>query len=125
MNLAVRIALIVILGSVAQYYFPWWSVVLVAFSVELILGKGGKHSFFAGFYGVSIPWILLSAYIDIKSESILSVRILELFKLPQYGVVMVVLTGLLGGLAGGIASLSAGWVKAPFIPRRRNYETGK
>jgi len=53
----------------------------------------------------------LAAYIDVKSGSILTVKILELFKLPPYGFVMVIITGLLGGLFGGLASTVGGWTK--------------
>lgn len=112
MNLIIRIVLIMVLGAICQYHLPWWTVVLVALLIELIVGKGGKYSFFSGFYGVSIPWIILAAYIDFKSESILSVRIAELFRLPQYGLVMVVVTGLIGGIVGGMGSIGGGWLKA-------------
>ena len=111
MNLAVRITLIAVLSFVAQTYFPWWTAVLVAFLVELILGNASKTAFFSGFYGIAIPWMALSTYIDVNSESVLSVRILELFKLPQYSILLIVVTGLLGGLVGGLATTSAGWIK--------------
>lgn len=112
MNLLLRISLIAVLSVVAQLALPWWSTVVVAFLVEAIFGKEKATSFFSGFYGIAIPWMVLSAYIDIKSESILSVRILELFKLPPYGFVMVIITGFLGGLYGGLASMVGGWTRA-------------
>ena len=111
MNLLVRIVVIAVLGAIAQMYFPWYSSIIVAVIVEVILGKGNNTSFFSGFYGVAIPWMILATYIDMKSESILSVRILELFKLPQYGTVMIVLAGLIGGLIGGAGSVAGGWIK--------------
>lgn len=112
MNLALRIFLIAGLSAISQTYFPWWSGVLVALLVELTLGKKDATAFFSGFYGLAIPWMILSTYIDIKSDSILTMKILDLFKMPQYAIVMIVLTGLVGGLAGGIGSLSGGWIKA-------------
>lgn len=111
MNLFVRIAIIAGLSVLAQRFLPWWSVVLVAFLVEAIFGKGKDTTFFSGFYGVAIPWMIYTGYIDTVSESILSVRILELFKLPPYGFVMVIITGFLGGLYGGFASVVGGWFK--------------
>lgn len=111
MNLFVRIVIIAVLGALAQMYFPWWSVVIIALVVEVMLGKGDNTSFFAGFYGVAIPWLILAIYIDTKSGSVLSVRILELFMLPQFSVVMIVLTGLIGGLVGGAGSVVGGWIK--------------
>tara|TARA_R110000868_G_scaffold148199_1_gene369926 strand:- start:158 stop:520 length:363 start_codon:yes stop_codon:yes gene_type:complete len=111
MNLFLRVVLIIGLSYAAQTFFPWWSAVVVALLVEAILGKGDNTSFFSGFYGIAIPWIIISAYIDIKSESILTVRILELFKLPQFSSVLIVLTGLIGGLVGGVSSMVGGWIK--------------
>ena len=111
MNLALRVLLIAVFGSLAQTYFPWWSSVIIALVVELAIGKKNGTAFFSGFYGLAIPWMVLATYIDVNSGAVLSVRILELFKLPQYSIVMIVLTGLLGGLAGGVASLTGSWIK--------------
>ncbi|HAP68930.1 MAG TPA: hypothetical protein DCR04_04275 [Flavobacteriales bacterium] len=116
MNLLIRIVLIVVLSAVAQTYFPWWSAVVVALIVETVLGKGSNStSFFSGFYGLAIPWMVLALYIDNKSESVLSIRILELFQLPQFRVVIIVLTGLVGGLVGGLGSVAGGWIKDAFL----------
>jgi hypothetical protein len=111
MNLLLRIILIAGLSAVSQTYFQWWTAVIIALVIELALGKRNSTAFFSGFYGVAIPWMILATYIDIKSESILSVRILELFKLPQYSFLLIVLTGLIGGIMGGVGSLTGGWIK--------------
>jgi TctA family transporter len=111
MNLLIRIILIGALAFGLQSYFPWYSAIIAALLVELILGKDGSTKFFSGFYGIALVWMALSAYVDFKSESILSIRILEMFKLPPYGSVMVVLTGLLGGLLGGFATTVGGWIR--------------
>ena len=111
MNLLVRIVLIAVGSAALQSYFPWWTAVCVALVVEAVLGKGGATKFFSGFYGVAIPWIVLALYIDMNNNSILSERILEMFKLPPYGFVMVIVTGLVGGMMGGLGSLVGGWIK--------------
>ena len=115
MNLALRILLIATLTTVSQQVLPWWSSLLVAFLVELFLGKEKATTFFSGFYGVAIPWMLLAAYIDHMSESILSVQILKLFNAPPYGFVMIIITGFLGGLYGGLASVVGGWTRLAFM----------
>ncbi|MFT6209412.1 MAG: hypothetical protein ACJAYA_001264 [Bacteroidia bacterium] len=115
MNLLIRIVLIAVLSAVTQTYLPWWSAVIVALVIEIALGKTKSTSFFSGFYGVAIPWMVLAIYIDNKSESILSIRILELFQLPQFRIVMIVLTGLIGGLVGGLGSVAGGWIKDAFL----------
>ncbi|MBI1286357.1 MAG: hypothetical protein GC178_02155 [Flavobacteriales bacterium] len=112
MNLLIRVILIAGLSALTQTYFPWWTAVLVALAVETALGKGDSTAFFSGFYGVAIPWMALSLFIDVKSDSILTMQILELFKLPTFGIVMVIITGFLGGLVAGVASMTGGWIRA-------------
>ena len=106
-----RILLIAVGVSVGQLFLPWWIIVIVPLVVEMFLGKGKGTAFFSGFYGIAIPWIVFATYIDVSSGSILSTKILALFKMPEYGFVMIILTGLLGGLYGGLGSLVGGWIK--------------
>lgn len=115
MNLFARILIIAIAVYIGQMFFPWWIIVIVPLVVEAIFGRGKGTAFFSGFYGIAIPWMLLSAYVDIQSESILSSKILALFKMPEYGFVMIILTGLLGGLYGGLASLVGGWIRKAVV----------
>ncbi len=112
-NLVARILVIGVIASGLQYRFEfWWLAVITAFVVELVIGKGDRTGFFSGFYGVSIPWMILAFYIDRTTDSVLTYRVLELFRLPQTAIVLVIVTGLIGGLASGVASLSASWLKA-------------
>lgn len=115
MNLLVRILVIAGLSALTQTYFPWWTSVVIALLIEAILGKGDSTSFFSGFYGVAIPWMALATFIDVKSDSILTVQILELFKLPQFSIAMIILTGMLGGLVAGIGSLTGGWIRKAVV----------
>lgn len=115
MNLFIRILAIAAIASVAQWTLGlWWLAPLTAFTVELAIGRGDHTGFFSGFYGVAIPWMILAFYIDHHGGSVLTYRVLELFKLPRFATVLVLVTGLIGGLSGGVASLSASWVKAYF-----------
>lgn len=109
-QLFVRATIIAVLTTVSQTYLPWWTCTIVAFMVEAMLGHG-RLGFFSGFYGVAIPWMLLAAYINRQNESELAYRVLELLKLPRFAMVLILVTGLLGGTVGGMASLVGSWVK--------------
>ncbi len=88
---------------------------MIALLVELLFGKSSSLSFFSGFYGVAISWIILATYLDLNNDSVLSERILALFKLPTYSFVMIILTGLIGGVIGGVGSLTGSWIKGVFV----------
>ena len=114
MNLIVRIVIIAALGSIAQVFWPWWSSVAVALLVETFLGKKDGTAFFSGFYGVAIPWMVLSGYIDVSNNYMLSHQILRLFKLPEFSLILVIITGLLGGMVAGFGSLTGSWMRTAF-----------
>jgi hypothetical protein len=111
MNFLLRIILIALVATAAQLFFSWWVIIPIVFLLELLIGKADSTKFFSGFYGIAIPWMIYAGYLDYHNSSILSARILEMFSLPPYGFVLVVITGLVGGLVGGFSSLVGGWVK--------------
>jgi len=117
MHMFIRILLIALLCALVQTYLPWWSCAVIAFSVEAVFGKG-RLGFFSGFYGVAAAWMVLAAYIDHSSGSVLTYRILELFKLPAMAMVLIIVTGLVGGIAGGLSSMAGSWVNAYFRNER-------
>lgn len=112
MNLTLRILLIAVAGSVAQYFFPWWSALLVAGLVEAGFGTTGKYRFFSGFYGVCVPWLIMATWLHLSADPAFAERILKLFHMPPYGFVLIIITGLLGGLVGAAGSLTGGWIRA-------------
>ena len=103
------------LGGVAQLYFPFWSVVLVAFIIGLFfLHKNSRTGFFIGFLAIAILWGGYAFYLDMLNESILSTKMGNLFGgLP--GLALVCLTGVLGGLLGGMGALTANLGRKLFV----------
>ena len=115
LSIVLRIVGICVLTALAQSYLPWWSCAIVAFAVEFFLSKGQRFGFFTGFYGVAIAWMVMAFYIDRTTDSVLTYRILELFSLPRVATVLVIVTGFVGGMVGGMASLAGNWTKAAFV----------
>ena len=57
-------------------------------------------------------WGGLAYWIDIKNESILSTRISQLMGIGNNPVLLVLITGIIGGLVGGFAAMSASFLRA-------------
>jgi hypothetical protein len=110
-----RILLIAFLGTLAQMYLPWWTAVVVAFLVELIYGSRKFLSFLMGFYGVALPWMIGALITDLRNDSILSDRILVMFQLPTWPLLIIVVTGIVGGVAGGMAAWAGGHITELFL----------
>jgi len=106
MRFLLSVLLIVALGFIAGLFLPWWSIAIVAFLIAFLIPQAIGRSFLAGFVGIFILWGLVSLWIDIKNESILSSKIAQLFPLGGSSILVILITGLVGALVGGFAAMS-------------------
>ncbi|MFP4092554.1 MAG: hypothetical protein ACLFUB_02220 [Cyclobacteriaceae bacterium] len=123
MRFIFKMILIAAFGYLAELFLPWWSVVLVAFLVGFWLPNKGITAFLAGFLGVGLLWMIYAWLIDLESSSILSERLSGIFSMNS-GVMMIIITGLVGGLTGAFAALSGSQFRRIFIkdaPKRGYY----
>ncbi|MEO0334477.1 MAG: hypothetical protein AAF223_22855 [Bacteroidota bacterium] len=105
MKFVMNVILIAGLSYIAEQFFPWWSVVPCAFLVSFIIPTKGFNAFISGFLGVGLLWLIFAWMIDSSTDSILTEKIAQLLQVNQAGLV-VAITGAIGGVTGGFASLS-------------------
>jgi len=114
MKLALKIVLIIILGFFGQLFAPWWIIAIIPFLIEITFPGNKSFAFFPGFYGIFLLWAGYAFWMDHQTGSILSSRIALLFHLPPWPLAVVLLTGLLGGILGGLSSLSGNYLRRVF-----------
>jgi hypothetical protein len=105
--------IILILSFASGYFLPWWIVAIISFLTALIIGTTAKSSFWQAFIAVLIVWIVLALFKSIPNDHIMATRIAHLFHLPGWGYILAV-TGILGGLVGGMSALSGLLLKRAF-----------
>ena len=91
----------ILLSFLLQNFLPWWTMAIASFALGYFFGNKGLTSFSAGFLGVGLLWLGMSMIIDVSTQSILTDKINKLLPLNVF-----VLTTLIGGLVGGLASLT-------------------
>jgi hypothetical protein len=111
MKFIVVTVLIALLSFVACLYLPWWSIALVAFLVSLLIRQKPLASFAAGFIGLFLLWVIIATIINAKNDGVLAARVAEIFPLGGSGIMLIVITGVIGALVGGLAALSASYVR--------------
>ena len=105
MKFLIQILVILIISSLLQFFLPWWSMAVGTFAVGYAFANSGLKSFFAGFIGIALLWFALAFYIDSATQSLLTEKVARLF--PTRTVpLLFVLTSVIGGLVGGLASLT-------------------
>lgn len=109
MRVLISILLIAAATFLLQHFGPWWLGALIAFIAAIAMRLKPLAGLGAGFFGLFLAWGIAAGWIDFQNHSILSARIGALFGgLPAVGVVM--LTGLIGGLAGALSGLTGSFV---------------
>lgn len=114
MKFILKVILIAALSYLSELFFPWWSVVVCAFLVGVLLPTKGFNDFLAGFLGVGLLWLIFAWMIDADSNSILAQRIAPVLQMNN-ALVVIAITGLLGALAGGFGTLSGSQLRRMFM----------
>jgi len=94
-------------AAFAQLYFPWWVITIVCFLIGGIAGMKGFGSFLTGFLAIGLLWGAYAFYLDMETAGIMSGRMAEVLPIENInGQLLVVITGVIGGLVGGMATLT-------------------
>lgn len=100
---------IFILSFVLQLFLPWWSSAILCFVIGAYFSGKLKKAFLSGFLGLGALWLLVALYAQIQNQNILAAQLAILFSLPS-GWFLPFISGLLGGLIGGLSILSGKWI---------------
>ena len=119
MRFIVRFILIIALCYLAELYLPWWSIAAVAFLISYLLPGTFFSVFVSAFIGVGLLWSGMAWKIDSDTQSILTTKITELLSLPE-NAYLILITGAVGGLVAGMASLSGVSLRKMFNGKKRS-----
>lgn len=105
--------LIFVITAIFQFFTPWWTVALVPFIIYFWRPSDSFKSFLISFVAVTLLWFIYGLYLHISSKGFISNRIAEIFSLPN-GILLLVVTIIIGGLAGGFAGLAGSITRQTF-----------
>ena len=108
--------LIAVLAAVLQKGLPWWSAVVLAFTMCFGQAQSGRAGFLAGFAGLGLSWLVPAAWLAFQNNGLLAHRVAQLLPLGGSVPVLVLVTTLVIGLAGGLAGLAGRWVREAIAP---------
>ena len=106
--------IIILVTALLQIFAPWWVVAIVPFLVFLIRQTSASNAFWTSFGAVSVLWMAYGFYLHFVSDGAMSDRIAGIFSLPN-GIVLLLISALVGGLTGGLAGLSGQLLRRIFI----------
>jgi uncharacterized membrane protein (DUF106 family) len=95
----------IILAFVLSQFLPWWSVMLAALITSVFISLKRSAVFFVPFIGVFIFWIVYAYWLSGSNDFVLANKIAVLLPLQGNPYLLILITGLIGGLAAGIAAV--------------------
>lgn len=101
--LAVVISIALIVVTRLADSLPWWSFIipLLVFGGVISLMQWKVSGFLVGFLAGFIIWFGVNAYFDAQNGGLMMERAAQLISVPKF--IMLILSGLLGGLLSGLA----------------------
>lgn len=106
---------ILLLSFCACIYFPWWSIAIVAFVVSALIPQKPLWSFLSGFIALLVLWGVLSTWTSMQNENILAHRVSLLILKNDSPALLIILTTFIGAIIGGLAALTASYLKPKTI----------
>ena len=106
MKFFISILLTALLSFVACLFLPWWVIAIVGFIVAIVVPLKPSLSFLSGFVALFLLWTLLSFFISRANGHILAHKVSMLILKADNPFLLMLVTGIIGGLVAGLGSLS-------------------
>ena len=95
----------VILAVLLSLFLPWWSVMTAALTTALFIPLKRAAVFFIPFLAILLFWIVYSYILSSANDFTLAKRIAVLLPLGGNPYLLMIVTGVVGGLAAGVAAV--------------------
>lgn len=101
--------LIFVICLIFQLFLPWWVIAPIVFGLAFWKAKSSKKAFAVGFSAIFILWLIMGLVKTIPNENILANRVGQMLMLPDLSfnwIIVLLISGLIGGLAAGLSALA-------------------
>ena len=100
-NFILTILIAVMLGQ----FLPWWSIIVAVFITSCFISLKKSAVFFVPFMAIALLWVAHAFYLSNSNNFILAEKVAILLPLQGNQFLLILLTGILGGLAAGITGI--------------------
>lgn len=97
--------IIILIEILLSQFLPWWSIMISAFLTSLFISLKKSAVFFLPFMAIAILWIFHAFYLSSGNDFMLAKKIAVLLPLQGNPYILIILTGIIGGVAAGFAGV--------------------
>lgn len=95
----------IILAFLLSQFLPWWSVMIAAFFAAFAIALKKSAVFFVPFLAISLFWIVYAFVLSSANGFILAKKIAVLFPFGGNAYLLILVTGVIGGVAAGVSAV--------------------
>ena len=95
----------IIIALIFSQFLPWWSIMLATFLAGFFFSLKRTAVFIVPFLAITIYWIVYAYILSSNNDFILAKKIEVLLPLKGNQYLLLLVTGIIGGLAAGIAAI--------------------
>lgn len=113
MKILTAIVLTAFLAYVVGVYstLPWWSFAITSLIIAVAVHQRPWKAFVAGFLGLFLLWAGMSLLKDAANDHVLSTKVASILPLGGSYLVLILVTGFVGGLVSGLAALTGSFLR--------------
>jgi hypothetical protein len=112
MKFLIAILLTALLAFISGLFLPWWGMAITSMGVAVLVHQKAGKAFLSGLLGVFFLWAGLALWIDMKNNGVLSKKIATVLPLGGNSIVLILVTGVIGGLVAGMAAMSGSFLRS-------------
>ena len=90
---------------------PWCSFAITSLIVAMAVHQKAGKAFLSGFVGLFLLWSILAFLKDSANEHLLATKVAKILPLGGSYIVLIVVTGVIGGLVAGLAALTGSYLR--------------
>tara|TARA_R110002096_G_C14624120_1_gene724324 strand:+ start:2519 stop:2872 length:354 start_codon:yes stop_codon:yes gene_type:complete len=102
---SIHFIITIIFAIALSLFLPWWSIMVAAFASGLFFSLKRFYVFLIPFLAVTLFWIVYSFWLGNANDFILAKKIAILLPLKGNPYLLILLTGIIGGLAAGVSGV--------------------
>lgn len=95
----------IFVALILSQFLPWWSVMVAAFATSLFISLKRASVFVVPFLAIAFFWMIYAFWLSNANDFILANKIAVLLPLNGNAYLLILVTGIIGGLAAGISGI--------------------
>lgn len=95
----------ILIALILSQFLPWWSVMVASFITGLLINLKHSAVFFVPFLAIALLWMIHAYWLGSANDFILAKKIATLLPLGGNAYLLILVTGIIGGISAGISGI--------------------